>query len=254
MYDPTVGRFTTQDPSEFVGGDENLYRYVGNSPTNFIDPTGLEIVKGKTCSGNVVFAYVVDNANKFGKGVKVKEIAMTADEKKLISLANGDKDVELRIVGILNALQFAPGDYGFLAATEGYYNFGKYAGKTEGRGWCQSWVDVVLPKLPKNSNGIGIRIVKVEWQYHGPIVLYSGHAAIRLEFGSSKKVTGVAYIDNGWQGGNDFIFFSPDLSILYDEDPSKLWDGTPAPGAHHYEFIPDKIGPPKDGFYPTNMI
>lgn len=41
MYDPTVGRFTTKDPSEFVGGDENLYRYVHNSPTNATDPTGL---------------------------------------------------------------------------------------------------------------------------------------------------------------------------------------------------------------------
>lgn len=253
MYDPTVGRFTTQDPSEFVGGDENLYRYVKNSPTNFTDPTGLEIVKGKTCGGNVVFAYVVDNANKFGKGVEVKEIAMTANEKKLISLANGDKNVELQIVGILNALQSAPGDYGFFAATEGYYNFGKYAGKTKGKGWCQSWVDVVLPKMP-NNNGTGMRIVKVEWQYHGPILIYSGHAAIRLEFGSNKKVTGVAYVDNGWQGGNDFIFFIPDLSILYDEDPRKLWDGTDAPGAHHYQPSYDpSTDLPMDGFYPPAM-
>jgi hypothetical protein len=45
MYDPTVGRFTTQDPSEFVGSDENLYRYVGNSPTNATDPTGLIAVE-----------------------------------------------------------------------------------------------------------------------------------------------------------------------------------------------------------------
>jgi uncharacterized protein RhaS with RHS repeats len=33
-YDPTVGRWTTEDPIAFEGGDANLYRYVGNSPIN----------------------------------------------------------------------------------------------------------------------------------------------------------------------------------------------------------------------------
>lgn len=41
-YDPLVGRFISEDPSEFAGGDANLYRYVGNSPTNAVDPSGLE--------------------------------------------------------------------------------------------------------------------------------------------------------------------------------------------------------------------
>ena len=40
-YDPTIGRWTTEDPIAFEGGDANLYRYVGNSPTNATDPTGL---------------------------------------------------------------------------------------------------------------------------------------------------------------------------------------------------------------------
>jgi hypothetical protein len=41
MYDPTVGRFITEDPIGFDGGDLDLYRYVGNSPTNETDPSGL---------------------------------------------------------------------------------------------------------------------------------------------------------------------------------------------------------------------
>jgi uncharacterized protein RhaS with RHS repeats len=41
MYDPTVGRFITLDPIGFEGPDANTYRYVGNSPTNATDPTGL---------------------------------------------------------------------------------------------------------------------------------------------------------------------------------------------------------------------
>jgi RHS repeat-associated protein len=39
-YDPGTGRFLSQDPLGFGAGDVNLYRYVGNSPTNFTDPTG----------------------------------------------------------------------------------------------------------------------------------------------------------------------------------------------------------------------
>jgi RHS repeat-associated protein len=40
-YDPTVGRFISEDLIGFDGGDTNLYRYVGNSPTFFVDPLGL---------------------------------------------------------------------------------------------------------------------------------------------------------------------------------------------------------------------
>jgi len=41
MFDPTIGRFTSEDPAGFGPGDPNLYRYVKNSPTNFTDPSGL---------------------------------------------------------------------------------------------------------------------------------------------------------------------------------------------------------------------
>lgn len=35
-------RFISEDPISFAGGDANLYRYVGNNPVNFIDPTGKD--------------------------------------------------------------------------------------------------------------------------------------------------------------------------------------------------------------------
>jgi RHS repeat-associated protein len=38
--DPTTGRWTTQDPLGFAAGDANLYRYVGNTPTMLVDPSG----------------------------------------------------------------------------------------------------------------------------------------------------------------------------------------------------------------------
>jgi RHS repeat-associated protein len=49
-YSPQTGRFISQDPIGFNAGDENLYRYVANSPTNATDPSGL-IDHRKTPSG-----------------------------------------------------------------------------------------------------------------------------------------------------------------------------------------------------------
>jgi RHS repeat-associated protein len=40
-YDPATGRWISEDPVGFGGGHENLNVYVGNSPVNGIDPTGL---------------------------------------------------------------------------------------------------------------------------------------------------------------------------------------------------------------------
>lgn len=43
MYDPTIGRWLTEDPIGFAAGDANLYRYAGNGQTNARDPSGMEI-------------------------------------------------------------------------------------------------------------------------------------------------------------------------------------------------------------------
>ncbi|HEY7969988.1 MAG TPA: RHS repeat-associated core domain-containing protein [Candidatus Limnocylindrales bacterium] len=47
-YDPVTGRWTSQDPIRFAGGDANLYRYASGDPVNLTDPTGLY---PWTCSG-----------------------------------------------------------------------------------------------------------------------------------------------------------------------------------------------------------
>lgn len=39
-YDPKIGRFVSEDPTGFEGGDVNLYAYVFNNPLLLIDPTG----------------------------------------------------------------------------------------------------------------------------------------------------------------------------------------------------------------------
>ena len=43
-YDPMVGRWVSKDPILFEGDGPNLYRYAGNDPVNFRDPTGRFLV------------------------------------------------------------------------------------------------------------------------------------------------------------------------------------------------------------------
>jgi len=40
-YDPRLQRFISEDPLQFGAGDPNFHAYVGNSPTDAVDPSGL---------------------------------------------------------------------------------------------------------------------------------------------------------------------------------------------------------------------
>jgi RHS repeat-associated protein len=54
-YDSSVGRFISQDPLGFGGGDINLYNYVGGDPVNRIDPLGLmeSVCEEEDCPGTI---------------------------------------------------------------------------------------------------------------------------------------------------------------------------------------------------------
>lgn len=39
-YSADLGRFLQLDPIDFDAGDVNLFRYVGNDPVNWVDPSG----------------------------------------------------------------------------------------------------------------------------------------------------------------------------------------------------------------------
>jgi RHS repeat-associated protein len=41
-YDGTTGRWLSEDPLGFSAGDVNLYRYVWNAPTGYVDPMGTD--------------------------------------------------------------------------------------------------------------------------------------------------------------------------------------------------------------------
>lgn len=40
-YDPSIGRWTSKDPSLFNGGTTNLYEYANSDPMSYIDVDGL---------------------------------------------------------------------------------------------------------------------------------------------------------------------------------------------------------------------
>ncbi|PZO57605.1 MAG: hypothetical protein DCF15_06830 [Phormidesmis priestleyi] len=51
-FNPAVGTFVSEDPLGFAAGDANVYRYVGNSPTNHVDPNGLMPERSGEVIGN----------------------------------------------------------------------------------------------------------------------------------------------------------------------------------------------------------
>lgn len=72
-YDANTGNFISVDPLSFAAGDTNLYRYVGNTPTLYTDPTGLfQIYKGNlvedalTAAGHAYTAVSIVTRNPGG--------------------------------------------------------------------------------------------------------------------------------------------------------------------------------------------
>jgi hypothetical protein len=64
-YNPSTGRFLSEDPLGFRGGGPNLYAYVGDSPLNFLDPFGLTItVNGNPVEYQQAVTYLSQNAGE----------------------------------------------------------------------------------------------------------------------------------------------------------------------------------------------
>ena len=61
-YEPETGRWLSPDPIGFSGG-LNLYAFCGNDPINYVDPSGLAIVRNKT-----PWPIVVSGGLGIGKG------------------------------------------------------------------------------------------------------------------------------------------------------------------------------------------
>jgi RHS repeat-associated protein len=79
-YDPKIGRWLSQDPIGFAGGDSNLYRYVGDNTENGIDPVGLDFISSLTRVRHLGFrAYGYTDARLKRLARYRREIQLAAD-------------------------------------------------------------------------------------------------------------------------------------------------------------------------------
>ncbi len=69
-YDSMSGRWISEDPIEFEGGDTNLYRYVYNSPSNFTDPNG-EAIKRVYVNPGGGWKYAIDRGPEIFGGFEI---------------------------------------------------------------------------------------------------------------------------------------------------------------------------------------
>jgi RHS repeat-associated protein len=89
-YDPLTGKWISEDPSSFDGGDANLSRYVENSPTNYVDPNGLSAQMVVAVMGSP-YTWKYDPSAAFGgitpkadtTFISIEEIPMTDDTGKI---------------------------------------------------------------------------------------------------------------------------------------------------------------------------
>jgi len=72
-YDPTIGRFISSDPIEFLAGDFNFYRYVGNDPVNWVDPSGYFAYSTSSAADKIAFG-VCDPKNEAAAKVMDKKV------------------------------------------------------------------------------------------------------------------------------------------------------------------------------------
>ncbi len=74
-YDPEIGRFLSEDPLGFGGGDANLFRYVFNNPVNLVDPNGqiagvddavvIVVVVTTVVAGTAIACYITNCGQSF---------------------------------------------------------------------------------------------------------------------------------------------------------------------------------------------
>jgi RHS repeat-associated protein len=67
-YDPSVGRFISEDPIGFAGGDINLYGYVLDDPVNLVDPFGLQMIGVRPGPGGGVPMIINPGTNTYSLG------------------------------------------------------------------------------------------------------------------------------------------------------------------------------------------
>jgi RHS repeat-associated protein len=154
-YDPTMGRFISEDPLQFDGGSSNFYVYVGNKPTTFTDPSGLRVLNP---NGFPVSGAVMGALQNFNKCIGCdKDVVVTGGDRPASSrLGAGSNSMHVRH---LAADIVVPGQLNILTA-----NQAEQCGMFGGIGWYQEGY--------RGANGEGphvhvdLRSGKARWGYY----------------------------------------------------------------------------------------
>jgi len=86
-YDARQGRFLSEDPIGFGGGDANLYQYVDSSPINWRDPSGEQLARAIPGGIRLVLSAIAQS--------KIFQALGTLEASRLASKAeDGDKSEE----------------------------------------------------------------------------------------------------------------------------------------------------------------
>ncbi len=79
-YDPTTGRWQSQDPLGFDAGDSNLYRYAFNGPTVLSDPSGAEVPPLEAAQAGIkITDELVETLSGVGTGLQNKTMELDPD-------------------------------------------------------------------------------------------------------------------------------------------------------------------------------
>ena len=91
-YEPETGRWLARDPILFRGGKGNLYGYVGNNPSNLIDPSGLWAAGG-SLEVSTINPFTSGGGGSYGINLEYTSGTCTPIQHRMMSIQPGSRPV-----------------------------------------------------------------------------------------------------------------------------------------------------------------
>jgi RHS repeat-associated protein len=226
-YDPGTGRWISEDPIGFAAGDANLYRYVGNASTIYVDAMGLHRGLGNSYFENWIetqfsqarsgisdaLRNVAEAANQAIAPV-IAPIIAGFEEWKDYARRKGqwqsDRRWKLR-EGNLHLFEFnAQAGYGYRVTGTGEsvtvvgHGFGQFEGKV-----AFVWGTKLVGRLNVRLQGTWTYVVcapAAEWSIDAGINV-SFSFGLQYKFGAVTRIGGASVTAEGGFGFSNFYSF-----------------------------------------------
>jgi RHS repeat-associated protein len=192
-YDAGVGRWISEDPIGFAGGDANLVRYVGNYVIQFADAPGLRPE--------------VENGAGSGQGAGGASSSNGSDRDKLLDDAEqaGIGDEVKEILEIVDSVPNGPGSG---SNADEMFSSDDDDANPNITGKCGVWTNRALCALKNSGKGKDDKpiIDAVNIQQKNNPRHNENQNCIRLRFSDDKGNFFTYYLDDGDVGGADGVF------------------------------------------------